>query len=153
MSDCNPEGRIFLSVPHTNDRFFFLHTFHFWKTVFDNAVTSIADVRHIVMTITWRLLTSLGLVTSALTMAHRDVIYNQCISNTWKFSIFILTTGWIRMCEIRFASTGVICGNPYLVCKFCIYNVYLGPQIFCCLGDRNNLHSFHFLVISWIFIY
>ena len=28
-------------------------TFHFWQWDFDNAVTSIADVRHIVMTILW----------------------------------------------------------------------------------------------------
>ena len=91
MSDCDPEGRIFLSVPHTSHyRFFFLHTFHFWKWVFDNAVTSFADVCHIMMTIPWHLVTSLRSVTSTLTMAYRDVLYNQCITNTWKFSIFSL---------------------------------------------------------------
>ena len=95
----------------------FLHTFHFWKWVFDNAVTLIADICHIVMTIPWRLVTSLLSVTSTLTMAYCDVLYNQCISNTWKFSIFIFPKGLIRVCEIRFASTGVICGNPYAVCK------------------------------------
>ena len=30
MPDCDCEGEIFLSTPHTNDRYFFLHTFHFW---------------------------------------------------------------------------------------------------------------------------
>ena len=29
MSDCGPEGMIFLSIPHTHDRFFTMHTFHF----------------------------------------------------------------------------------------------------------------------------
>ena len=115
MSDCDPEGWIFLSAPNTYDTFFFLHTFHFRKWVFDNAVSSIADVHHIVMTIPWRLVTSFRSLTSTLTMAYRDVRYSQCISNTRKFSIFIFPTR--KLCEIRFASTGVICGRPYPVCK------------------------------------
>ena len=49
MSDCDPKGRIFLSDPQTHDSFFFLHTFHFWKWLFDNAVTLIADIRHIII--------------------------------------------------------------------------------------------------------
>ena len=111
MPDCDPERRLFLSAPRTHNRFFFLHAFHFRKRVFDNAVISIADVHDIVMTIPWRL------VTSTLTTACRDVRYNQCISNTRQFSIFIFLTWQIRVCEIRFASTGVICENPYPVCK------------------------------------
>ena len=67
-SDCSPEGRIFLFIPHIHDRFFFLHTFHFWNWAFDNAVTSIADVLHIVMTIPWRLVTSFRSLTLTLTM-------------------------------------------------------------------------------------
>ena len=47
----DPEGWIFLSNPHIHDSFFFLHTFHFWKWVF--AVTLMADVPHIVITILW----------------------------------------------------------------------------------------------------
>ena len=62
-------------------------------------------------------MTSLRSVTSTLMMANRDVLYNQVIPNTWKFLIFIFPRGRIRMCEIRFSSTGVICGNPYPVCK------------------------------------
>ena len=117
MSDCDPEGQIFLYLPHTRDKFFFVHTFHFWNWVFDNAATSIAEVNHIVITVPWRLVTSLHSVTSTLTMAYHDILYNQYISNAWKFSIFIFLMGWIRVCEIRFASTGVIFGNPYPVCK------------------------------------
>ena len=37
---------------------------------------------------------------------------------------FIIPMGPIRVCEIRLASTGVICVNPYLVCKK--YQIY--PQ-------------------------
>ena len=120
-------GRTFLSVPHTHDSFLFLHTFHFWKWVFDNAVTSIVDVRHIVMTIPWRLVASLRSVTSTFIMAYRDVLYNQCISNTWKVSFFVvfffcffffyLSHGTDKGVIIRFASTGVVCGNPHRVCK------------------------------------
>ena len=117
MSDCDPKGWIFLSAPNIYERFFFLHTFHFRKWVFDNAVTSIADVNHIVMTIQWRLVTSFLSVTSNLTTAYRDSRYNQFISNTWKFSIFIFPTARLRVCEIKFASTSVICGNPYPECK------------------------------------
>ena len=62
-------------------------------------------------------MTSLRSVTSTLMMANRDVIYNQVIPNTWKFLIFIFPRGRIRVCEIRFSSSGVICGNPYPVCK------------------------------------
>ena len=108
-----PYQELWLSVPHTLDRFFFLHNFDFWKWIFDNAVTSIADVCHIV----WRLLMSLHSVMSPLKMAYQDIVYNQCISNTWRFSIFIFPTRQIRVCEIRFASIGVICRNPYPVCK------------------------------------
>ena len=49
----------------------------------NNAVTSIADVRHIVMTLLWLLMTSIHSVTWTLMMAY-GVHYNQCISNTWK---------------------------------------------------------------------
>ena len=86
---------------------------------FDNAVTSIADIHHIVMAMRWCLVMSLHSVMSTFTMAYRDVLCNQRISNTWKFliSIFPMGWGWIRVFKIRFASTSVICGNPYTVCK------------------------------------
>ena len=45
-----------------------------------NAVILIADVRHIMMTLPWHLVASLLSVTLILTMANRDVLYNQCIS-------------------------------------------------------------------------
>ena len=54
-------------------------------------------------------------------MTYHGVLYNQCTSNTWKFSIFIFPTRWIRVCKIRFISTGVICGNLYPVCETIIH--------------------------------
>ena len=59
MPECDPKRRIFLSTPHSHDRLF-LHTFYTWTYIFlSNALLSIADVRHIVMTLLWRLMTSL----------------------------------------------------------------------------------------------
>ena len=44
-----PRDGFFYLTLKTNDSFFFSHTFHFWKWLFDNAVTLIADVRHIII--------------------------------------------------------------------------------------------------------
>ena len=84
MPDCNPEGRILLSTPHTHNRIFLLHTFHFCRFFLKNkAVGSIADVRHIVMIIIT--LTFSDVITFSdvkLNGGVRDVLYNQCTSNT-----------------------------------------------------------------------
>ena len=77
IPECDREGRNFLSTPNTHDRFFFLNTFHFLTDVFNNAVTSIADVRHFVMTLLLRLMTSLRTVN--LNGGVCDVHYNQSI--------------------------------------------------------------------------
>ena len=37
---------------------------------------------------------------STLTMAYRDVLYNQYILNMWKFSMLIFPTGQIRVCDL-----------------------------------------------------
>ena len=46
-----------------------------------------------------------------------DLLYNQCIENTCCYSFFIYPTGWVRVCKIRFVSTGENLGKPSLVCK------------------------------------
>ena len=136
MSDCDPEGRVFLSVPYTHDRFFFLQTFHFWKRVFDNAVTLIADVLPYCDDNTVKF--------SDIMCTFDDVnlndgvpwhLYSQCISNMWIFSIFTFPTGLIWVCEIRFASTGVICRNLYPVCK----KMYLPA----CAPNKDSNQSVH----------
>ena len=63
VPDCDNEGRILLSTPHTHDRFFFLHIFISERSFFNNAVISIVDVRHIVMALLWLLMTSFRSVT------------------------------------------------------------------------------------------
>ena len=76
-------------------------------------------------------------------MAYRDVLYNQCISNTWKFSIFIFFTGRIKVCEIRFASTSVIFEKPYPVCKKTpLHTTRLGSLyflVFCAHGAQFGI--------------
>ena len=46
-----------------------------------------------------------------------DLLYNQCIKNMCCYSFFIYPMGRIRVCKIRFVSTGETRGKPYLVCK------------------------------------
>ena len=63
-------------------------------------------------------------------MWRRDDVKSQRLNNivTWPsiqpmyrntccYSIFIYPTGWIRVCKIRFVSTGEYRGKPCLVCK------------------------------------
>ena len=65
MPACGREGQIFLFNPYTHDRFFFVTHFSFLNVdiLFLNVVSSIADLRHIVAVLLWRLLTSLRSVT------------------------------------------------------------------------------------------
>ena len=43
---------------------------------------------------------------NVLTAELRDLLYNQCIYNTYSYSFFIYPTGRIRVCKIRFVSMG-----------------------------------------------
>ena len=110
MPNSDPEGQTFLSAPNNHDRFFFLHTF--WSPAFDfNGGFSI-NASHVYM------LTSAILkivVEYDITMTPtpnilmtelRDLLYYHCIDNTCCYSIFIYPTGQIRVCQIRFVSTG-----------------------------------------------
>ena len=78
MSDCDCEGRIFLSTLYTHDGVFSCTVFISERRFFNNGVTSIADVRHIVMAFN-------DVITFSdinLNDGVHDVNYNQCISNT-----------------------------------------------------------------------
>ena len=46
-----------------------------------------------------------------------DLLYNQCIDNTCCYSFFIFPKGRIRVCKIKFVSTGENRGKPCPVCK------------------------------------
>ena len=65
MPDSDPERGIFYLplTPIINTFFFSCIAFISERRFLDNAVTSIADVRHIVNTLLWRLMTSLCSVT------------------------------------------------------------------------------------------
>ena len=117
----DPEWRIFLSAPNNHDRFFFLHAF--WSLAFDfkagfainasqfymltSAILNIDVEYGVTMTSTPNILTT----------ELRDLLYNQCVDHTYYYSIFIYPTGRIRVCMIRFISTGKNRGKLCLVCK------------------------------------
>ena len=54
---------------------------------------------------------------NVLTTELCDLRYNQHIDNTCCYSFCIYPTGWIRVCKIRFVSTGENRREPCLVCK------------------------------------
>ena len=117
----NPEGRIFLFAPNKHDRFIFLHTF--WSQAFDfNIGVAIKESRSYTLTSAILKVDIVYVVTmtstpSFLTAELHDLLYNQCIGNTCCYSFLIYPTGRIRVCKIRFASTGKNRGKPCLVCK------------------------------------
>ena len=67
MPDCDPEGRIFQST-HIPMKDTFSYT-PFISDFVNNTETSVDNVRHIIMTLPWRLVTALHSLTSTLTMA------------------------------------------------------------------------------------
>ena len=99
------------------------------------------DVRHIE---SWsRVWRHNGVNFNVLATELRDLIYNQCIDNTCCYSFFTRPTGRIRVCKIRFVSTGENRGKPCLVCK----------NRFSLLTARLFLilQSHFFLPVLWIF--
>ena len=151
MPDCDLDGRIFLFAPHTHNRFFILHTFHFWKWVFENAVTSIADVHHIVMTIPWRLVTSFPSVTSNLTI---QPVYIKHV----KILDFCLSHGtdkgkWDKICQHRCYLRKSLSGmqeNLY------IRTVWSGISLFVYRIIMCSYHSYQIVQLCcliWIFYY
>ena len=120
MPNSYPEGWRFLSASNNHDRFFFLHTFR--SPVFEFNEEGVINESYSYT------LTSTILKVDVM-WRHNDVnsqrlkdklcglLYNQCIVNTCCYSFFIYPTGRIRVCKIRFVSTGENRGNPCLVCK------------------------------------
>ena len=54
---------------------------------------------------------------NVLTTELGDLLYNQCIDNMCCYFFFIIPTGQIRVCKIRFVSPGKNRGKPCPVCK------------------------------------
>ena len=121
MPNSDLEGRIFLSAPNNHDGFFFLRIF--WSPAFNfNAGFAINGSHSYMLTSAIMKIYVVYDVTmtsnpNILTTELRDLLYNQCIDNTRCNSIFIYPTGQIRVCKIRFVSTGENRRKPCLVCK------------------------------------
>ena len=83
------EERIFLSYPHTNNRFYFLLTIQNSIFIFDKRLPEVpeyAEMRHTMM----------------MSLLHYNDI--NCLP-TCNFIIFIFPTGWHQACEIEFSCT------------------------------------------------
>ena len=101
--------------------YFFLHTF--WPPAFGfNVEVAIFESRSYTLTsaiLNVDVVCDVAMMTTpnVLTTELHDLLYNQCIDNTCCYSIFIYPTGRIRVCKIRFVSTGENRGKSCLVCK------------------------------------
>ena len=114
MPNSDPEGRIFRSAPKTkHDRFFFLHTFR--SPAFGFNVGAMNESRW--RPPYWQLTSYVTSTSNVLTTELRDLLYNQCIDNACWFSFLIYPTGRIRVCKIKFVSTGESRGKPCPICK------------------------------------
>ena len=121
ISNTDPERRIFLSAPGNHDRYFFLLTF--WYLVFDFTV-GVATDESPSYTLTSTILKvevvcdiEMTSTPNFLITELHDLLYNQCIDNTYSCLFFIYPTDQIRVRKIRFVSTGENHGKPCLVCK------------------------------------
>ena len=105
MPDCDREGRGFLCYLHTHDRFFSCTPIISERSFFNPAVTSIADVRHSVMTLLWHLMTSLRFGDVNLNDGTRDVLTTSAYQ-TVRILDFYLTLGRITWVRLEFLSQG-----------------------------------------------
>ena len=132
MPNSDPEGQIFLSAPNNHDRFFFLHTF--WSPVFDFNIA--VPINESLSYMLKSIILKVDIVCdAAMTSTHNvlmteicDLLYIQCINNMCCYSFFIYPTGRIRVCKIRFVSTGENRRKPCLVCKKSIFFTYKQRQ-------------------------
>ena len=90
------EGQIFLSAPNNHDGYyFFLHIF--WSPVFDfNLGVIIKEPSSYMLTSAILKVDVLCEVTmtstpNVLTTELHDLLYNQCIDNTWFYTFFYLS--------------------------------------------------------------
>ena len=105
MADGDHEGRIFLSLPHTNNGFFFLLTTHF-----------ILERREKVSRKSWICRDVKWWRHFNITIASRIDVRPAC---GWEAAVrfFYLSNGLVRVCEIELSHIGKSNGNPNLVCE------------------------------------
>ena len=116
MPNSDPEGWIFLSAPINHDRFVFFHTL--WSPAFAliGAITFLyVDVRHI------ENLCHMWCCNDVKSQRlNNRVMWPPIQPMYWQdvlLFVFIYPMGRIRVCKIRFVSTGENSTNPCLVCK------------------------------------
>ena len=99
-------------------KFFFLHAF--WSPAFDfNVGVASNESRSCMLTSTiLKFDVAMTSTPNVLMTQLCDTLYNQCIDNTWCYSIFIYPTSRIRVCKISFVSTGKNHGNPCLARRY-----------------------------------
>ena len=129
MPNSDPEGRIFLSALHTYDRFFFLHSLRVPGSDFNVEVAMNESCSYTLMSailkIDGRCDVAITSTPNVLTTELRDLLYNQWIDNMYRYAFFIPPTGRMRVCKVRFVSTGENRGRSCLVCK---KNVFCTPD-------------------------
>ena len=116
---------------NNHDTFFFLHIF--WSPAFDCTIGAINESRSYMLTSAILKIDVLCEVTmmaipSVLTTELCDCLVNQCIYNMVMIRFFIYPTGRIRVCKIRFVSTGENHGKPCLVYKTVVIILIFSTQ-------------------------
>ena len=101
MPNIDPEGQILLLAPNNSDRFFFLHNFLSQVFYFNLGVAIDKSCTY-------------TLTSDIFTWPPIQPMYWQ---HVLLIVFFIYPMGPIRVCKIRFVSTGENCGKPCLVCK------------------------------------
>ena len=118
MPNSDPDWRIFLSAPNNHDRLFFVHTV--WCPAYDfNGGVAFNESRSNTLT---SAILNVGVVCDVSLMLTPNVriTWPPLQPRYWKhvlFFIFIYPTGRIRVCNIRFVSSGENRGKPCLVCN------------------------------------
>ena len=74
MTNVDPEGRIFLFYPHTNNEFFFLLT-TFFVCLFENKLPEVLEYAKM----QFQMMTSLKLRMTSLDDNMREFQYNKCV--------------------------------------------------------------------------
>ena len=118
IPNSDPEGRIFQSAPNIYDRFSFLYTFDLQLLNLTKESPLCESHSHTLTSAILKVDVVCDVNFNVLAIELRDLLYNQCIDNTCCYSFFFIRpTGRIRVCKIRFVSTGENRGKPCLVCK------------------------------------
>ena len=147
MPNSDPEGQIFLYAPKTKIDSF---SSYLWSAAFDFdvgvAINESVYIRWRPPWLKFDVICDVAMTSTpnVLTTELHDLLYNQCIGNMCCYSSFIYSTGRIRVCKIRFVSTGENRGKPCLVGlginQFFRYNI--------CIDTKWSIFDISFDIFS-----